>query len=69
VGWRRRTRTLWVATLDRQMAQSEAIQRVIAAGERNPRVRSAERIVDPSSEQGVWEIVLSVGRRRTARGR
>lgn len=59
--WRRRTRTLWVATLDRQMAQAEAIQRVVAAGFRRPRVRSTERIVDPRTERGVWEIVVTVG--------
>jgi len=59
-----RTRTLWVATLDRQMAEAEAISRAVGAGARWARVVSAERISDPSTGSGLWEIVLKVSRRR-----
>lgn len=50
--------------LDRQMAESRAIGRAIAAGARWARVLDAERVLDPDTEDPVWQITLKVSRRR-----
>jgi hypothetical protein len=60
----KRTRTLWVSTLDRQLAQSEAVGRVVRSGFRPIGILSAERILDPDSSHNVWEIVVRVSRAR-----
>lgn len=62
--WRSREQTFHVTDLDRQMAESRAIGRAVAAGARWAKVRSCERIVDPDSGTAVWEVVLAVTRRR-----
>lgn len=58
-----RIRTVQVATLDRQMAEAEAIGRVVEGGTRWARVIAAERKTDPVTDSGFWEIVLKVSRR------
>ena len=64
---RRGYRTFHIAELDRLLAESEAIRRVVLAGHRDARVRDAERITDPDSGQSVWRITLSLSRRRKER--
>jgi hypothetical protein len=61
---RTRLRTIYVAVLDRQMAEVQAIARATTSGAQWATVRSSERIVDPDSGVPVWEIVEAVSRRR-----
>ena len=61
---RRRPRaTYLIRELDRQLAESEAIRRSVAAGRKRVRVESCERLEFPE-DPGVWEIVVSFNRAR-----
>ena len=60
--WRRRTKTIHVGRLDRQMAEADALLRVVQQGYRSPVVKSSERIFDLEGRP-VWEVELAVGRR------
>jgi hypothetical protein len=59
---RRRYRTIHVAVLDRQMAESIAILRAVDAGYRSPRVAGCERTSDEHNN-AVWAVTLGVWRR------
>lgn len=55
----KRYRTIQVAQLDRQLAESEAIRRALRAGARKAWVTSTELVLDHAGKT-VWEIVLRV---------
>ena len=55
----KRYRTIQVAQLDRQLAESEAIRRALRAGARNAWVTSTEFVSDHAGNS-VWEIVMRV---------
>ena len=60
---RRSTATYLIRELDRQLAESEAIRRSVAAGRKQVRVLGCERLGYPE-DPGVWEIVVSFTRWR-----
>lgn len=53
-----------ITELDRIMALSEAIRRLLSYGYGNPRLRGCERILDPDSGEPVWRITFHAYRRR-----